>query len=190
MGRGLEGGVIPGLMVALSEVPGLDPVGLRVTRDRPMFGTVLGVDADGTVWCSTWSEGGRFGAEGRIFAFSPGTARVYLADSATRDRAARWLAGILRPDVDGGFPACVIPGRSSFGANSRTPTWGLAVSSLQDGPLWRSFDDQPLPNGKRLSQDALFAGLDLLDDTRLPDGSRLVDALALAAVCRAVGDAS
>ena len=93
---------------------------------------------------------------------------IDLSDAATRDRCLRWLAGRVVLEVGCGAPGWV----DSFG--------GWWVLFIHDDDLYViSGDNYPA-----------IADLDPTDDTRLPDGSRLVDALALAAVLRHVGGAT
>lgn len=104
---------------------------------------------------------------------------VDLSDGATRDRCARWLAG-----------------RVGLGVGSTAPRWE---------PVWTPATDRAWYLGGRGGTIDWFAGpsyplthttsrapvpvsalddLDPSDDRRIPDGSRWVDAAALAAVLR------
>jgi len=92
-----------------------------------------------------------------------------------RDRVCRVLAATLYTDGPHSS-ACVVPGRRGLGGAPGL-LFGLLTVTPEDGDRWRWFDDDRAP---------ALAALDPNDDTRLPDGSRLVDALALAAVAREV----
>lgn len=177
MGRGLEGGVIPGLMVALSEVPELDPVGLAVyvpgggwsSPGEPLGSLAVGYGRFPS------DEGGPDRPGVRVSGGTMLLERVHvsLADSATRDRIERWDR--LRDFV------CAEAGQRVLyrGVSER-------LGSVEASFLLLDHRG-PVTTWVRLPA---LAEIDPHDDTRLPDGSRLVDALALAAVCRAVGGAS
>ncbi len=163
------------LLIPLAELPGLDPVGL-VVHSRS-YGELMCLG-----WCydapdrnirvvrnaGPWPRGW-----GLVSAWH-GEYALDLSDAATRDRCLRWLAG--RVELPKGCGA---------------PTWkwhsALRCWLLSDGD----------GHCHTFARDWLYvehhvptlADLDPTDDTRLSDGSRLVDALALAAVLRHVGGA-
>jgi len=96
--------------------------------------------------------------------------RLDLSDPTGRAHAAWWLAGRLYPDDGPYLCATVLPGRTIGPLG-----FGLSTTSVQEGERWRTgphFEctDDLDPNDPRL----------------LPDGSRLVDALALRLVCEHV----
>lgn len=101
-----------------------------------------------------------------------------LSRAECRDRVARVLAAQLRGDR---VPTAIAP---EWTPHLRTRSAAGGLGHVNDGGWWhlwiggyRRFDAGAI--------DALSA-LDPHDDARLPDGSRLVDALALAAVAREV----
>jgi hypothetical protein len=85
-----------------------------------------------------------------------------LTDATSRAHAAWWLAAAL------GLPSPVGAHWVSYGLG-----WRLTVHQLSDDP-------EPSRDVPALDD------LDPADDTRLPDGSRRVDAIALGRVCRHV----
>ena len=97
-----------------------------------------------------------------------------FADTATRDRAARWLGArrsLVASSTAGRWECWVHRGR----------LWALAVETgkaTYRGVTMASFDTSNVPE---------LAALDPHDEAKLPDGSRVVDALALATVCRSLG---
>lgn len=99
-----------------------------------------------------------------------------FADPATRDRAARWLGrrrSLVSTSTSGRWECWVHRGRF----------WALAVETgkaTYRGVTMASFDTSNVPT---------LAALDPHDEAKLPDGSRVVDALALATVCRSLGAA-
>lgn len=90
-----------------------------------------------------------------------------LADAATRDRCLRWLAGRVGLDTRGRCP---------WWWATTTVGWGLGYGARG---RWEAFGAAGAWN-----EVPALADLDPTDDTRIRDGSRLVDALALAAVLR------
>jgi hypothetical protein len=88
-----------------------------------------------------------------------------LTDATSRAHAAWWLAAAL------GLPSPVGAHWVSYGLG-----WRLTVHQLSDDP-------EPSRDVPALDD------LDPADDTRLPDGSRRVDAIALGRVCRHVAAA-
>lgn len=99
-----------------------------------------------------------------------------LSRSEVRDRVARVVASMLYDD--GPFiMAAVVPGTRVL---APYPHYGMATTTALDGSRWRALEEERFPD--------LDATLDPNDDTRLPDGSRLVDAQALLAVAREVLD--
>lgn len=169
------------LLLRLDRVRGLDPVGLAITADEARYSgvcvRVFGTPANdprvsstrSSCTMSVYPRGG-----GHCAALPPSEVSVSLADSAARDRVARWVAERV------GMPCDPVAGFWRFVLGA----WRLTGS---DGAIEFGAAD-PEAEG-RFVVHALSA-LDPHDDTRLPDGSRLVDALALAAVARHVGSGS
>lgn len=143
--------------------------------------------------------------------------RLDFADASTRDRACRWAASRAMDEHGAGCTAeggCTWHGRP--GAKWRNPgenrdryipgerRWHLAgplqisasaffVADARQIPLRGASGHHPdsdpagtVPDPEYLVVPALGA-LDPEDDTRLSDGSRLVDALALTHTCRFLG---
>jgi hypothetical protein len=108
------------------------------------------------------------GSENHFIAFSPDRgnlvrlarkdAELRLEDGATRDKLSRFLGKLL-----------------GLASGSTAPEWRYNANS--DG-WWLTFDGV----GHYFPR-AYFPGLDPWDDTRLLDGSRQVDAQALALLC-------
>jgi len=101
-----------------------------------------------------------------------------LADASTRDRVARWAARRVGLEVGSTAPAWFHCGYS---------VWALAAHLVS-----RRFSPTRLPEsapqvvGVNHQLPSLWS-VDPTDDTRLPDGSRLVDAVALARVAVHLG---
>jgi hypothetical protein len=150
------------LRVRLDDLPGFDPVGLRVFHSRTSYVDSL---------CITAGIGVVPRERGLVLLDLPATVCLDLSDASTRDRVARWMAG-----------RAVQP----FPLGSTAPE--VRLTDAMDGrPLLR------LVGAGR--QAAVFtsvaldgiADLDPKDPRLLPDGSRWVDAAALAEVARHVG---
>jgi hypothetical protein len=95
-----------------------------------------------------------------------------LRRAEVRDRCARVVAPLVFDDLDAEdviLSACGGPGQFAV-----SPMFGMGISicTVKVGDRWRGREE--------------CDHLDPMDDTRLPDGSRRVDALALAAVVRQV----
>lgn len=156
------------LLLPLSVLAGMDVEGLHVHNERDgLSGVIVETEMGLRVYCSTEGDGDLHDLDNDEW-------RPSLDVSATRDRAARWLAR-----------------RVGLECGSTAPEWRAAREPkprgwILAGGAWfvfgpgRSLIDLEVP---------ALAELDPADNTLLPDGSRLVDALALAAVCRAVGAA-
>ena len=168
----------PRLLIRLSELPGLDPVGLWVYNRA---GAPQGLCAD--------AYGPTVVADGRCSILpGRGVEHLSLADAATRDRCLRWLAGRVELDVGCGAPSWAAAWVPSPPWKHRLPPhrhWVLTMYARGNGLAGPSLTFGPGTTGV-----PALADLDPTDDTRLPDGSRLVDALALAAVLRQVGGAT
>lgn len=97
-----------------------------------------------------------------------GSYRVSLTDASTRDRCLRWLAGRV--------------GVKPIGSGS--PRWArwedTAAWELENEVTWAATGD-PEDGGGWRGVPAL-AGINYTDTTRLPDGSKLIDAVALSLV--------
>lgn len=169
----------PRLLVKLSELPGIDPAGLIGRRFGPYLTTG---QFEEVVYVVRWSGLGasdecdvvRMGA---LYRCVSGLS-IDLSDAATRDRCLRWLAGRMGLAVGCGAPMWEAHVDHGWGPKS-TDGWHLSTSMWEDGAEY----DAPAWLASAL-------GIDPRDDTRLPDGSRIVDALALAAVLRHVGGAA
>lgn len=115
---------------------------------------------------------------------------VSAADAATRDPLARWCAGRLGKSVGSSGP-CWGPVANSYEGGG----WGL-LPRLGHGmcifmrPDWLPLAALPplVPGGESVWVGVpALADIDPADPRLLPDGSRLVDALALVAVARHLG---
>ena len=95
--------------------------------------------------------------------------KLRVADATGRAHATWWLAAKLWPEDGPYIAAAVLPGRTIGPLRM-----GISTISAQEGDRWRG-----MPGA---AEDAL-ADLDPADPRLLPDGSRLVDALALVRVC-------
>lgn len=96
-----------------------------------------------------------------------------LSDASTADRCARWLAGRVGLEV-----GCTAPG---WFFHEAMVAWLLGRGRRDTTRLFAQ-------NGPDIDYVVhTLADLDPTDDRRLPDGSRYVDRLALALVCRHVG---
>lgn len=174
----------PRLLVPLAKLPGLDPVGLPV-RGRGMDSTTdpLGWAVGPTLTQTQTGRNGRLvarpSAESDGIAFGnwewDDTLYLDLSDAATRDRCLRWLAGRVGLEVGCGAP--------------RWAPWPDQMASweLDSTITWDPMAPVEGREGKAFRGCPALVDLDPTDDTRLPDGSRLVDALALAAVLRQGG---
>lgn len=173
------------LRVGLAELPGFDPVGLRVWEEAEA-GVVVGRDdrpegerrGEWLVYPATgeW-EGCDTGGCDPVISAGPSHLTIDLADSATRDRVARHVAARARLEIGNTAPqwTCTFRaegfGRWSItGRHERQRTyhgghheWGEAVRELQD--------------------------IDATDARTLSDGSSYADALALALVACHLGAA-
>jgi hypothetical protein len=114
----------------------------------------------------------------------PSEASLDLSRAECRDRVARAIAAIYRP----ARAACTAPDwywcDDGVDASRLDPEWMLS----QGVDLLRWYVPGPARSSHEVSVPALGA-LDPGDGARLSDGSRLVDALALAAVWREVSRA-
>lgn len=169
----------PELLLHLVDVPGLDATGLRLYSPvsggeyvcigfRPRVGAWYGVPVmtdERTAEDCQWVP---LGVD----------VRVSLIDSATRDRVARWVAGVTKLRCESTAPR--------WYWSSHDECWWLDAPS-QDS---RGFDHlgRLTRSGERLLEGVPALGeVDQLDDTRLADGSLICDALALLHVARHLG---
>lgn len=102
---------------------------------------------------------------------------IDFAEPATRDRAARWLLATV-----GGRPQCTAPPWTW----SDGGTWRLHGGAM----FWPRPPRGPAPIGDTWITVSELQQLDVRDGRVLPDGSRYVEALALALVCAYVGRAA
>lgn len=171
------------LRLRLAELPGFDPVGLRVTREDGLAGTAVG---DGFVVIRAPSMA--FWQSGDPWA--PWATFVTTADASTRDRVARWVAGRLGKDVGPSGPCWGAVSNGYEGGG-----WALLSRLGRGMSIFMDPDRLPLaalpplvPGGESVWVGVpALATLDPRDDRLLPDGSRWVDAAALAEVARHVG---
>ena len=159
------------LRVALSDLPGFDPVGLRVLDPNGELGSYVATYADEVHVMLD----GRANATGGLVLDED--VDLDLSDAATRDRLARWLAARVGLEV-----GCTAP-RWFWHVAMRC--WVLGHGRLESS---RSFSFDGRVTDHEVPPLSDLDGAD--DDTRLPDGSRLVDAVALARVAVHVGGAS
>lgn len=177
-------------LLPLSAAPGLDPVGLFVHAE----------DADGDPHPAGYHVGRkpfarRLSSFGDLSAFDWADAvidehgglvrvgwlqepSVSLADAATRDRLERWEP--LRTFLH------ALPEQRVVFLHFRRS----AIDRYASAAVFRCLDFLAAGYVDRWVRPDAVPALDALDpsdDARLPDGSRLVDALALAAVARHVG---
>lgn len=159
------------LRVRLNQLPGFDPVGLRLYRwsDGLYLGVVIETPAEMSGYATAHA--------GRIELGWLGGCAVDLSGASTRDRVARWLAWRLGIPIGCTAPewATDIEGWSMFAGESPERA-GMACWDLDGRGAGAA--------GGKVEG---LAGLDPTADTRLPDGSRLVDAVALARVAVHVG---
>lgn len=164
----------PYLLVPLSDMPGLSPVGLNVYLTG--INSCCGIFID-------FRDSGECGivecADDGVGVFPLADVRLDLSDATTRDRCLRWLAGRVGLEVAGRCPWWfALQPVTSSSSRALHHGWGLAYSA---GSQYWSF------GVGRITECPALSSLDSRDDTRLPDGSRLVDALALAVVVHHVG---
>jgi hypothetical protein len=165
VGEAVSPAELAALRIELSALPGFDPVGLDV--ERSCCGHVIGDPYAGPPECcgdpDEW---------------------VSFIDASTRDRVARWLAGRVGLTV----------GSTAPGWWHQEAVWVLAVrraGGVKGGSSARTFSGSPrwaasADGGKRRHVPTL-GDLDPSDPRLLPDGSRYVNALALARVAVTVG---
>ena len=122
-----------------------------------------------SVWVETTPDG-----DGYWLIAAIASAALDLSRAECRDRVARVVAGLALAPRAGLVDSCT----------AHTWEWAPAMDQRRwtlsgngGGRGWEHFGLKSVP---------ALADLDPNDDTRLPDGSRLVDALALAAVARQV----
>lgn len=161
------------LRVRLADLPGFDPV--------PLFAYLLGDDEE-EAWVVV-GDGSTRGVKYAIL-WSGSTRDVPLsdvwvstADARTRDALARWVAGRV-----GMSPASTAP---AWHVGDPAPgTWNLRWWYTEfvtfHAPRPSSYRGTKVSSEHEVSA---LGGLDSADPRRLPDGSRWVDAAALAAVC-------
>ena len=151
-----------GLLLRLDELPGFDPVGLHVCGGRSLqpWGLVVFSGPGGCMLSGGQDE-------------VPATSlRVSLADPATRDRVARWLAARVGLEVGA---------TATRWGRSRGRAWSLVAVK---GRIWRWWEHQTAwtLRGDRHYGCPALASIDLADPQ--------ADWLALAAVARHVGSQS
>lgn len=152
------------LRVRLADLPGFDPVGL-----------VVQYEGDERLLCVGQFDGGVLlddeGPDGEQLAALPEQCEVSTADARTRDALARWVAGRIGRSVGSIAPGWVM----------HRQRWELSTdgddTNTYFGVDWER-PDVVVPT---------LGDLDPRDPRLLPDGSRWVDAAALAAVARHVG---
>lgn len=156
------------LRVRLADLPGFDPEGLRVEYESERI-LCVGL-FDGAVLLDDE------GPDGERLAALPEQCEVSTADARTRDALARWLAE--RVHTVQGQP---------FRVGSTAPAWApvTAVGGFTVSDGWSLI----AASTAYFDRGVYAPDLDSGDDRLLPDGSRWVDAAALAAVARHVGGA-
>lgn len=150
-----------------ADVPGL------LRRGSPVWMAWLPAGAEPVAICSPHRDSN---GEHRV-CVSDGSASPLLSllsldltDATGRAHLAWWLA-VRMYEADGPYiTACVLPGRAVGPLR-----FGLSTISADEGARWRSHDAFNVTDH-----------LDPHDPRLLPDGSRLVDALALSLVARHV----
>lgn len=155
------------LRVPLSALPGFDPVGLRCSTASSGDGHWLCV-ADG--WLTDANPRVSRNETTRVYDGPMSGVVLDLSDSATRDRVARWVAARVGLEV-----GCTAPG---WGWVDNDPTNAMRDVLARGWVLGSAFF---VWGGCGTSD------LDPTDDTCLPDGSRVVDAVALARVAVYLG---
>lgn len=159
----------PRLLVPLADLDGFDPVGLYVlirtpgaSDRRTLMGdyspNVCHVHERG-VGVTVWLDLDETECPSILLDFS---------NASTRDRYLRWLADEVGLKLGSGAPMWESHYDSGWSDKS-TDGWHLSTSMWEDGneydaPVWL----------------ASMLGLDPRDNSLLPDGSKLVDAIALA----------
>lgn len=165
---------IAALRVRLSDI-GFDPVGLYAYRIGDEEDDRYLLDDDSVIELTRVyrSGSGPWMAEDELF--------VSTSDARTRDALARWVAGRV-----GLSPSATAP--SWHPDNYEAPSWRLSAwyteAAWFRAPYSANFRGMPILGEYIVPA---LAALDARDARRLPDGSRLVDALALAAVAVHVG---
>lgn len=150
---------------------------VHITQIRPAPAVCIGeFRADGLV--HLWAETGDA-------VVRPESLSLDLSRTECRDRVARVLAGLLLrgipPNGDG------FSWRADFGGwqlRSHNANWWAGFGA--DTSRWFGADEGNRTGRHPSRSVPTLRTLDPHDDTRLPDGSRLVEALALAAVWREV----
>jgi hypothetical protein len=159
------------LLVPLVSLPGLDPVGLVALfgADVPCLVLARFPGAGDGPWCEAWHPRLRKMFPGSVEAFT-----LDLADPATADRLARYVAGRVglavgatAPDFGPGCWEGVPP-----------DSWWLG------GACFASHNGPPIEHCTIVPT---LAALDPADDTRTASGARVVDLRALAVVAVEVG---
>jgi hypothetical protein len=172
----------------LADLSGFDPVGLWVAnKDEPEGFLVLfqdettvlvhsGGSEDYPWWWTKAEEDGP---------------TITMLHASTRDRVARWVAGRVGKDVGPSGPCWGAVANSYEGGG-----WALLGKLGHGLSIFMDPDRLPLaalpplvPTGESVWNGVpALAALNPNDGRRLPDGSRWVDAAALAAVARHVAD--
>lgn len=157
------------LSAAVMVAFGMDPIGLYVrTIDLEGEGTLVGHSQERAVYVD--DEGDRWAPLAEL--------TVSTAEAATRDRLVRWIRSRLLSGPGGS----TAPGWGPAKGAGKNPVWSLSVNG---GAVVFS----AVPNGHHTPRAPrhvvpALADLDPWDPRALPDGSRLIDAIALAVVVR------
>lgn len=153
------------LLLPLSEVPGLDATGLPALLADGHRGVIL--------------PGGVLFHLDRRQVYLAGNVRgIDLADSATRDRVVRWVAGRLGLTLGSSTAPEWFGRRGAWELNPGTGSPDIEVVFVRPVGSYSGAYGPIVPT---------LAELDCDDDARLPDGSRAVDARALLLVAQWLG---
>lgn len=170
MGEILTPDELAALHVPLGELPGFDPVGLRLYGSNPTIGGTAdnGICAGGDFRPNDPDEEGPVDDVLVGFDMSVPTwmkrklLHVNLADRATACRVAAWAAQRLHLEL-----GCTAPQWACGWSHDGEQGWTLWGSGAE---YWISWEDEESP----------LHDLDPFDDRKLPDGAQYVDRLALA----------
>ena len=155
------------LWLNLSDLPGFDPVGLRVEIPSVCTGIVvhMGEESNGRSWYWGSPDAPPEEDPPEMEIADRNGIILFLSDASTRDRLARFVAG-------GSHKECCAPEFKVIRSGVPPSTcWVLSSRRLVSAN--NVFGTRQVPT---------LADLDPTDDTRLPDGSRRVDAIALGRV--------
>lgn len=180
---GLTRGDLAALTLPLAHLPGFDPAGLRVWEARTTHSEFngerrwisVGFTDPTTVGIAVDAQPLRDVPVRRV--------RLTTIDSATRDRIARWMA-----DQIGDGSACTAP---DWLPTERWSSPGVGAYQKAGG-YWSLNTRRRFAHFSADGRVGTFvpglAALDPHDGRTLPDGSRWVDAAALAVVARHLGE--